>query len=67
MKKKELQELKRKPRAEVKRFVEEAQVRLRNLKFDLAAGKVKNVREVRILRKDIARALTVLTLEKEEK
>jgi ribosomal protein L29 len=33
---------------------------LRTMKFDLAAGKVKDVREVRELKKDIARALTFM-------
>ena len=33
---------------------------LRNLRFDLAAGKVKNVRAIRELKKEIARILTVL-------
>ncbi|OHB22313.1 MAG: 50S ribosomal protein L29 [Parcubacteria group bacterium RIFCSPLOWO2_01_FULL_48_18] len=32
--------------------------RLRVLRFDLAAGKVKNVREIRSVKKDIARILT---------
>ena len=35
--------------------------RLRSLKFDLASGKVKNVREIRELKKTIARILTLLT------
>jgi len=34
--------------------------KLRQLKFDLASGKIKNIKEVRELRKDIARILTVL-------
>jgi len=60
MKLKEFKEFKDKPRVEVVKFLEEARGRLRGLKFDLAAGKVKNVREIRILKKDIARALTIL-------
>lgn len=33
--------------------------KLRQLKFDLASGKVKNVREIRQIKKDIARILTL--------
>ena len=34
--------------------------KLQNLGFDLHAGKVKNVKEVRGVKKDIARILTIL-------
>jgi len=34
--------------------------KLRSLRFDLASGKVKNVREIRNIKKDIARILTIL-------
>ena len=33
---------------------------LRNLRFDLASGKVKNVRRIRELKKEIARISTLL-------
>ena len=33
---------------------------LRQLRFDLVAGKVKNLREIRAVKKDIARILTVI-------
>ena len=32
------------------------------MKFDLAAGKVKNVKDLRELKKDIARALTFMNI-----
>jgi ribosomal protein L29 len=60
MKKKEIQELKTKPLPELRKLFKEWRERLRVLKFDLAAGKVKNVEELRRLRKDIARALTFI-------
>ena len=60
MKKKEIEELKHKPAAELQGLITEARERLRILKFDLAAGKVKNVKDLRILRKDIARLLTFI-------
>ena len=38
----------------------ELRERMRVLRFDLAAGKVKNVREMRSMKTDIARILTEL-------
>jgi len=61
MKKKEIQELKNKPIGELERLVLDGGEKLRALRFDLAAGKVKNVNEVRETRKKIARANTFIT------
>lgn len=33
--------------------------KLRQFRFDLAAGKIKNVREIREIKKDIARMITI--------
>ena len=41
-------------------MLKDARERLRVLQFDLAAGKVKNVGELRGVRKNIARLLTIL-------
>ena len=60
MKKRELQELKNKPTAELLRLVRDGAERLRSLRFDLAAGKVKNVNELRVLRKNLARMQTFI-------
>jgi ribosomal protein L29 len=60
MKKKEIQELKNKPIGELERLVLDGGEKLRALRFDLAAGKVKNVNEVRETRKKIARAKTFI-------
>lgn len=60
MKKREIQELKMKPLPELQKLLKEWREHLRVLKFDLAAGKVKNVEELRKLHKDIARALTFI-------
>jgi ribosomal protein L29 len=60
MKKKETAELKTKPLAELEKFVKDSKEKLRVMKFDLAAGKVKNVKDLRALKKDIARALTFM-------
>jgi ribosomal protein L29 len=60
MKKKEIQELKNKSVGELEHIVAESGERLRALRFDLAAGKVKNVNELHHTRKTIARAKTFL-------
>ncbi len=55
-----IQELRQKPKDELLKLLVDHRERLRNLKFDLASGKVKNVRQIREFRKDIARILTLL-------
>lgn len=64
MKKREFEQFKVKAPAELKKFVEDSKEKLRALKFDLAAGKVKNVAELKNLRRDVARALTLLAINK---
>jgi len=56
----EIQELRQKTEEELKKFLSEIRDRSRVLKFDLASGKVKNVREIRAVRKDISRTITIL-------
>jgi len=53
-------ELRQKPKNELQSLLDEKRGRLRVLRFDLASGKVKNVREIRQIKKDIARILTLL-------
>ena len=53
-------ELRQKPKTELKQILEEEREKLRQLRFDLAAGKVKNIRETRRIKKEIARVLTIL-------
>ncbi len=53
-------ELRQKSKIELQKLLQENRERLRVLRFDLAAGKIKNVREIRKVKKDIARILTVL-------
>ncbi|KPJ54912.1 hypothetical protein AMJ47_02470 [Parcubacteria bacterium DG_72] len=53
-------EIKRKSKKELQKTLKELRERLRQLRFDLAAGKVKNIREIRAIKKDIARILTWL-------
>lgn len=60
MKKKSFQEIKNKSAAELQKDLVGYQERLRALRFDLAAGKVKNIREIRAVKKSIAQTLTIL-------
>ena len=53
-------EIRQRPKAELKEILGKKREKLRQLRFDLASGKVKNVREIRMLKKDIARILTIL-------
>lgn len=56
----EINELRQKSKTELEKTLQDSRERLRQLRFDLAAGKVKNVREVRKIKKEIARILTLL-------
>lgn len=55
-----ISELRSKTGNELDKFLQENRERLRLLRFDLASGKIKNVREIRRIKKDIAKALTLL-------
>ncbi len=50
----------RKAPAELAKMLVEAKERMWNLRIDLAAGKVKNVREMHLVRQTIARVLTTM-------
>lgn len=54
------EELKQKSEKELERILQENREKLRQLQFDLVSGKVKNVREIRKIKRDIARMLTML-------
>jgi len=54
------EELRLKQKEELNQLLSESQKKLRELRFNLAGGKVKNVRIIRVLKKDIARILTIL-------
>jgi ribosomal protein L29 len=60
MKRKDFEKLKTKSQAELTADVATAKEKLWQLGRDIAGGKVKNVREVRQVRIDIARMLTLL-------
>lgn len=59
-------ELKQKSKEELQKQLQESRDKLRQLRFDLSAGKVKNVREIRQIRKINAQILTLLNV-KEKK
>lgn len=59
-----INELKQKSKEELQKTLEDDREKLRQLRFDLSAGKVKNVREIRSVKKEIARILTLLKISK---
>ena len=66
MKRRELEQLKVKPDAELQKDLEAQRDQLWALKKDLAAGKVKNVKEITRVRGIIARILTILSWRKKQ-
>jgi len=60
VKRKDLDNFKTKPLAEVNKEIRHYEERLQNLKMDLALGKVKNIREIRQIKKSLAQLLTIL-------
>ena len=59
-------ELRQRSKEELEKVVNDLRKKLQELRFDLVSGKVKNVREIRKTRKEIARTLTILA-EKQHK
>lgn len=53
-------ELRQKTKLELQKLLQDSREKLRQLRFDLASGKIKNVRQIRELKKEIARILTLL-------
>ncbi len=53
-------ELRQKNASDLERLLQEKKEALCNLNFDLAGGKVKNIKDIRAAKKDIARLLTLL-------
>ncbi|MFC1612390.1 50S ribosomal protein L29 [Patescibacteria group bacterium] len=56
-------ELKNKPKAELEKLLKESQDKLRDLKFKAANRSLKNVREIRNMRRLIAKFLTALKMQ----
>jgi len=55
-----VKELRKKSKSELEKIISDSGERLRVLRFDSALGKLKNVREIREIKKNIARILTLL-------
>ncbi len=56
-------ELQKKSKPELEKLIRDKSEHLRVLRFSLAAGKLKNVRELRETKRDIARILTIMRRE----
>lgn len=54
------EELRKKSKKELEKILKEKRNHLLKLKVDLSLGKLKNVKEISKIKKDIARILTVL-------
>jgi len=62
-----IRELRQKTKKELQATVVNLRDKLRELRFNLAGGKVKNIKEVHQTKKDIAKILTLLKQEEENK
>lgn len=60
----EFKELKNKTEKELRKLLEESRDKLRNLRFKDANKQLKNVREIRIVKKTIAKILTLININK---
>ncbi len=60
-------ELTKKSDKELTAAITEAQLKLKQLRISHAGGKLKNVREMSVVRKDIARAKTALSMRGQQK
>lgn len=60
MKRNEFKSIVNKPKEELAKDIGLYQDKLRQLKFDLASGKVKNIKEIKEVKKSIAQILTLI-------
>ena len=60
-----IQELRQKSKQELQIILKDDQKKLNEFRFNLLAGKVKNVRMIRKIRKEIAQILTLLNTTKQ--
>ncbi len=61
-----IRELRRKSIKELEQNLSSLREKLRELRFNLAGGKVKNLKEIRQTKTDIAKILTILKEEQNE-
>ena len=62
----EAKEIIKKPKKELQILLDNLRDKLRDLRFKTSADQLKNVREIRKVKKDIARVLTVMKSGKKE-
>lgn len=62
-----LDQLREKKEEELRKLLSDKKEKLREVKQNLASGRVKNVKEARSIKKDIARILTILNEGSHEK
>ncbi len=62
-----INELRKKSESELQKLLVELRGKLRVLRFNLVAGKLKNVSQIRETKRDIARVLTLLREAKHKK
>ncbi|EKE14480.1 MAG: hypothetical protein ACD_12C00488G0003 [uncultured bacterium] len=62
----EVKELKRKSLKELVKLLSTLREKLRDMRFKISADQLKNVREIRNLKKDIARILTMIRAKREK-
>lgn len=60
-------EFRQKTEKELKDLLQESRYKLGGLQFDLASKKLKNIKQITDLRRDIARILTILNQSQHEK
>ena len=60
------QELRKKKKIDLQKLIGELQEQLRQLRFDLSAGKVKNVKEIRNKKKEVAKIHTILREQRQQ-
>lgn len=60
----EFKELKNKKESDLHRILNESREKLRDLRFKDASKQLKNIREIRIIKKTIAKVLTLLNKKK---
>jgi len=59
-----VKDIRRKKEPELAKDLKDLREKLRDLRFNLASGKVKDIREIRVVKRDIARILTIINEEK---
>jgi len=61
-----VKELRQKSKDDLNKILQQEREKMRQIRFDMSSGKVKNVREINKIKKDIARILTILNEQRTE-